>query len=240
MKKQVTAIDAQREQLKLLREGLRKSAQPGEGTLPEGELLGKLRRKWLPAGAFVCRGQQKDCNPTSCGNRCSAEYWLSHSGVVASIMKNLAVLLGADTALYQAAGEVHDLDYVKAPHDLGSENLLGAHPVPLVLDLMKMGAPPVLSLAVLEHSPHLNFKPSSRLSEALIACDDAATLASTSYNLSVEVALPAEIIQSIPAAPTGTIRGKYRNGMPRRMSRAFTALKSKSYPIPDSWSRKRH
>jgi hypothetical protein len=240
MKQQVTEIDAQRKEIKLLREKLRQSAQPGEGILPTGMLLSRLQQKWLPAGAFVCRGQRNDCCPSSCGNRCNAEYWLGHSESVASLMRNLALLLGADPNLYQAAGEVHDLDYVRAPHDLGSKNLPGAHPVPIVIDLMEMGAPPVLSLAVLEHSPHLNLRPSSRLSEALIACDDAVTLASIGHDMSAVAGLPAAIIQSINDARPGKIQGKHRNGMPRRMNRAFSALTSKRYAIADSWSGKRN
>lgn len=232
MAKNSISLNPEREGIQQLRDRLRKSVQPRDGVLPRGATLKSLQEKWLPTGAFVCRNQSQGCDPSSCNNRCNAAYWLSHCDVVASLMRNLAEVLDDDPDLYQAAGKVHDLDYVKAPHDLGCEEISKAHPVPLVKDLMAMGAPPLLSLAVLEHAPHLNLAPSSPLSEALIACDDAATLASTGYDLTNEARLPPEIINCLLATPRSTVSGKYRHGMPGRMVKAFKSLATRNYYFP--------
>jgi hypothetical protein len=233
MAKKITRLNPEREEIRRLRDALRKSELPKVGMLPTGLTLKRLQEKWLPAGSFVCRNQKENCDSPCHDNRCDAGYWLKHSEVVAALMRNMADMLGNDPDLYQAAGQVHDLDYVKAPHDLGCKDISKAHPVALVKDLMEMGAPPILSLAVLEHSPHLNLEPSSPLSDALVACDDAATLASTGYDLSRVSGLPPEIIARISTVPRGTVGGKYRRGMPNRMVRAFKSLYTRNYYFTD-------
>lgn len=232
MTDRVIRPDRGREEITRLWDDLRGAARPRAGVLPRDAGLERLRQKWLPAGSFVCRNRRADCDPSSCNNRCSSDYWLGHSRVVASLMRRVAQWLGDDPDLYQAAGDVHDLDYVKAPHDLGGRDVSTAHPVPLVRDLIEMNAPPILSLAVLEHSPHLNLEPSSPLGDALIACDDAATLASMGYDATRQAGLPPKIAEIISAAPSGALGGRFRNGMQRRMLRAFDSLGTRDYHFP--------
>jgi len=221
-----------KEEVVRVRDELRRAANPRDGKLPRGATLRRLREKWLPQGLAICRNQDEGCEPSSCNNRCASEYWLGHSEVVAALMRRMAELAGDDPKLYESTGLVHDLDYLRAPHDLGNRDVSAVHPLPLVRDLMALGAPPILSLAVLEHSPHLNLAPSSPLSEALIACDDAATLASVDFEAMRRADLPPEIKEILIAKPPGRVAGKYRNGMARRMLRAFAALKTRKYHFP--------
>lgn len=108
-------------------------------------------------------------------------YWRDHGRATGALMRHMAWQWGGDPELYYRVGCVHDLDYLRFPHDApqaGSETEC-AHPVPLARAMRDMGVDPAVTLAVLEHAAYLGLykKPSSRLSAALSAAEDLATIA---------------------------------------------------------------
>lgn len=109
------------------------------------------------------------------------EYWRDHGLSTGSLMRRMALQWGGDQELYDAVGRVHDLDYLRFPHDVPSKNVTDglAHPVPLAGAMRDMGVHPVVTLAVLEHAPYLGLcdAPSSRLAATLSAAEDLATIA---------------------------------------------------------------
>lgn len=92
-------------------------------------------------------------------------------------MSDMAARWGGDPSLYRRVGEIHDADYLMFPHD--APGAAESHPVPLVRALQQKGVHPAICLAVLEHAPYIGLdrRPSSRLSAALSAAEDLATLA---------------------------------------------------------------
>jgi hypothetical protein len=108
-------------------------------------------------------------------------YWRDHGQSTGLLMRHMAGRWRGDAELYELVGHVHDLDYLMHPHDSPKSRTGTApmHPVPLALAMRKLGVHPAVILAVLEHAPylHLPSAPSSRLSAALSAAEDLATLA---------------------------------------------------------------
>ena len=141
--------------------------------------------------------------------RSSIQYWQDHARVTGALMEKFARQIGEDENLYRIVGVIHDADYIKFPHDEAGAS--GArHPVPLCQFLWNNGVSASVCLAILEHAPYLglNDVPSSRLSAALSACEDLATLCSIdpksrAYDdLSEEAqALAADVIIECPATP---------------------------------------
>jgi hypothetical protein len=99
-------------------------------------------------------------------------------------MERLALKIGGDIELYGTTGLIHDLDYLRHPHDRGI--YVGRHPIPLVKYLMRRNANPYMCLAILEHAPHLKLNNLSRLSFSLTGCEELATL--ISFNESSKIA----------------------------------------------------
>lgn len=109
--------------------------------------------------------------------RSDTEYWRDHGRLTAELMQRLAEEYGGHAELYARVGRLHDVDYLAFPHDAGETG--PRHPVPLVQALSSADVHPAICLAVLEHAPYvgLGAQPSSRLSAALSAAEDLATLA---------------------------------------------------------------
>lgn len=216
------------------------TAPPYDGELPDGTNTRLLFSKWLKReNLFVCQKLTSRCSQSCEGNRCSCQYWLDHCGLVAQLMQVVAEGIGQPVNLYRAAGLLHDLDYPAAPHfPAGPEGDEG-HPVPVVRDLVDLGVPPILSLAVLEHSPHLGFEPSSRLSAALIACDEAATLHAFGAHSPDFADVPATVAEILarragdPRIRTGTVRPNVRERM--RLAFETTFCRTRAFPIQDTF-----
>lgn len=108
-------------------------------------------------------------------------YWRDHGRSTGLLMRHMVERWGGDAALYELVGHVHDLDYLMHPHDGPKDGteMAPTHPVPLAVAMRKLDVHPAVILAVLEHAPylHLPSAPSSRLSAALSAAEDLATLA---------------------------------------------------------------
>jgi len=193
-----------------------------DGTLPDAETLERLFDEWLPEGFTQCTNGGCETGPLNCGNRCDATYWRGHCRDVAAMMRALARVLGQDEALFHSAGMVHDLDYLQFPHHLSAVDSEQAHPVSTVKILRHLGAPPVLSLAVLEHSPHTGIPASSPLSNALIACDEVATMTAAGETPKFPDDVPAVLLECLTGASAVSITGFVRNDM---LDRAVLALR---------------
>jgi hypothetical protein len=146
-----------------------------------------LEEKYLSGAEMRC-----DCDARSavgvCEKRCSVTYWLDHGRLAGDLMAILAADTGEDVILYRQVGRIHDIDYVRYPHDRGDPGI--CHPFPLVADLMVAGVDPRISLAVFEHAGYVGggCRFSSKLSAALSACEDLATLMSVDqYKKELEV-----------------------------------------------------
>ncbi len=109
------------------------------------------------------------------------DYWLDHGRSTGALMRRMAHRWGGNPELYYRVGFVHDLDYLRFPHDIHQTKAEpeGAHPVPLARAMHELGVHPAVTLAVLEHAPYIGVSdaPSSRLSAALSAAEDLATIA---------------------------------------------------------------
>lgn len=220
------------------------SLPPYGGTRPDGDTTRHLFAKWLKReNLFVCQNLTSPCDVSCEGNRCSCRYWMEHCGLVARLMSAFAAARGLDDGLYHATGLLHDLDYPAAPHyppgPAGDEG----HPVPLVQDLVDLSVPPVLSLAVLEHSPHLGLQPSSRLSAVLIGCDEAATIHAFGMHPPGYPDMPESVRTELAGEPE---REPFRTGpvrpdVFRRMRLAFALASSPDaeFTIPDDVRRRR-
>lgn len=208
------------------------TGNPSAGHLPEA---GSLEIKglfdfWLAPNVFVCQMQPEPCSEF-CGhreNRCGNAYWRNHSALVANMMRNLARERGGDESTQECwhlTGLLHDLDYLKAPHDKPGHDEDESHPVPLVLSLRARKLPAGMTLAILEHSPHLDLGQSSRLSAALIGCDEAATLTAFGDPVAAIPGVPRSVIDSIPQhKATAPASGKRRTNIRERMLAAFQRL----------------
>lgn len=109
--------------------------------------------------------------------RGDGEYWSDHGELTGKLMAEIARRTNRHVDLYRRVGRVHDIDYLAHPHDAKGPG--ERHPVPLVSAMRDAGVHPAICCAVLEHAPHAGFdrQPSSRLSAALSAAEDLATLA---------------------------------------------------------------
>jgi len=147
---------------------------PVDFAIPEA-VIDDIQNGFLASGLSRC-----ECGlpPGSDGCTCrgSVAYWKDHGRLAADLMMNFAAREGLPAKLYGQLGLIHDADYLKHPHDKPSDKL--KHPLPLTLKLRSCGIPASVCLAILEHAGYIgqgkNF--SSRLSAALSACDDLATL----------------------------------------------------------------
>ena len=109
------------------------------------------------------------------------EYWRDHGLSTGFLMRRMAVQWGGDQDLYDGVGRVHDLDYLRFPHDVPRKHVTEgvAHPMPLARAMRDLGVHPAVALAVLEHAPYLGLcdAPSSRLAATLSAAEDLTTIA---------------------------------------------------------------
>lgn len=162
-----------------LRDKIKKKA--GE-KYARGEILEVLLNKFIKRVERQCRNGKNFTDVSSCGCRCNHRYWDEHGDITKSLMEEFANITKESVEIYGLAGKIHDLDYLMYPHDLkeGSciQNLSGCHPLPLVKFLIKLNVDPEISLAILEHAPHLKLENTTRLSIALSACEELATLLS--------------------------------------------------------------
>jgi hypothetical protein len=145
------------------------AAPVGDGGLSE-EIGQRLLAQFRAAPPPSRRGA------AASNGRGDPEYWADHGELTAALMAEIAWQTGADVDLYRRVGRLHDADYLAHPHDAPGPG--ARHPVPLVLAMDDAGVHPAICLAVLEHAPYAGFEaPSSRLSAALSAAEDLATLA---------------------------------------------------------------
>lgn len=109
--------------------------------------------------------------------RGTREYWLDHGELTGALMERIAGTWGGNPSLYNRVGRLHDVDYLAFPHDVVESG--ARHPLPLARAAFEHGVHPAICLAVLEHAPYIGLDrtPSSRLSAALSAAEDLATLA---------------------------------------------------------------
>lgn len=145
-------------------------------------------------------------------------YWLDHGRVAGELMGRLARHLGTDPVFYTQLGQLHDIDYVRFPHN-ARDPQDDVHPVPLARFLSERGAPVEALVAIMEHAGYIgkgsNF--SSTLSAALSASDDLATylaavpreapryakeLCPLAQRLSAEIRAPQVLLDTARACPT--------------------------------------
>lgn len=184
---------------------------------------------WLKPDVFVCQMASSPCAEL-CGhreNRCGSPYWRNHSAIVAGMLSNLAEDRGEPLdicAVWQAAGLLHDLDHLREPHYDPGHDEDENHPIPLVLTLQARDFPPVLTLAILEHAPHFDLGTSSRMSAALIACDEAATLVAIGEDLSAIPGVPQAVLNAIPQHVEHHAEGRRRENITARMLANFRRM----------------
>jgi hypothetical protein len=136
----------------------------------------------------------------------------------------MAVALGEDPVLWQATGALHDIDYLRAPHHEAIVGSSTAHPVGVSRWLFERGAPPVMVLAILEHSPHMGMTPGSALALALVACDEHATMTANDQSPKYPNDIPAAIQACLFTRPGRTIGGFVRDDMWERAVAALRGL----------------
>lgn len=144
------------------------------------ETIAELIDEFMPDGTFNCR--KSNCSIQNCQSRCSYHYWNNHGLLTKELMELLAKKIGADAAVFGRTGFIHDIDYLRYPHDRGDNK--NAHPIPLVKKMIEKNIHPEICLAVLEHAPYLKLTNDkrSKLSYALTACEELATLLSVKNN----------------------------------------------------------
>lgn len=186
----------------LRRDALRKQAlllrAPRNGVIPGWDRLQALEEQWLPIDLMRCRSSHAQCDGCR-GGRCTASYWRAHGRRVSKLLAGFGELVGLDRDLCAATGFVHDLDYLKCPHDVAGTDPCAAHPFPILRVLTDWKVPPDMALAVLEHSPHLRIPLTRSLSCCLVACGDLATLAAAG--------VPLDWPSDIPAGWVGYLQG---------------------------------
>ncbi|OBP13119.1 hypothetical protein A5320_19930 [Rheinheimera sp. SA_1] len=162
-----------------LREKIQKKT---EEKYARGEVLEVLLKKFATRVKRQCRNGKNLLHESSCGCRCNDRYWNEHGDITKALMEEFAKITKESVEIYGLAGKIHDLDYLMYPHDLeigrGNQKLSGCHPLPLVKFLISLNVDPEISLAILEHAPHLKLENTTRLSIALSACEELATLIS--------------------------------------------------------------
>lgn len=190
---------------------------------------------WLPPTAGFCRRPDSEhCtqDAQSCTMRCSGAYWRGHGGTVSSLMGALAgatasthgrhVPSNAWIDLHIITGHLHDLDYLAFPHDVPTPPARPGHPFPLAAQLFLDGAPALMALAVLEHSPSVTHWPSTALSHALVACDNVATFASAQ----VPFEFPPDILRNLPPSLTTVVTTFIRDKSTANKARHEEAVRS--------------
>lgn len=108
----------------------------------------------------------------------SADYWLEHGRFTGDLMAAFARGARRNEKLYRQMGRLHDLDYLKHPHN-AKRSKEQVHPMPLARFLMQREVPALYCAAIMEHAGYIGAGAefSSKLSAALSACDDLATYA---------------------------------------------------------------
>ena len=198
---------------------------PTAGTLvPDAQTLDQLEAEWLPGNLVRCRVTPACMGPCQQHRRCETSYWRAHHRKVRTLLGQFAEVLGVDPIPYRVAGFVYDMDYLKFPHDLGDGPLTEAHPFPIVRALMRLKSPPLLSLAALEHAPHLALLASGPLSLALSACGDLVTLAAAKVDISWPTDLPQTWVASLNDVPCGGLQD-HRVTVDRFHARVLPALR---------------
>lgn len=139
-------------------------------------------------------------------------------------MRRIAAWLGADIAVFEAAGLVHDIDYLRFPHHNRQVSSEQAHPISVVKLLMQRGARPSFCLAVLEHAPHLGHTPSSPLAHALAACDEHSTICGANQRPMFGSDIPTELRDCLQAQVGPAITGYVRPDVHDRMNASLREL----------------
>ena len=193
-----------------------------EGRLPNDRELEALEEQCLPTRTLQTGVSADDASwEDLTERRKTSEYWRKHCQTVGFMMNRLARLLKQDEHLWRVTGLVHDYDFLTWPHYDEKTAPDKAHPTALSTELLEMGFPLVLVLAVLEHSPHLQQPPSSPLSHALILCDEHATMTGAGQ-IPVYDDEADEIIACLERGQK--ITGYWRDDMQTRAQRAITPL----------------
>jgi hypothetical protein len=174
------ATESHRRQGKALAIALARVAQQSRRSRPDCGLTREVMR-FLEA-KFASSGTSGGL--AAADGRGAPDFWRDHGRCTGALMRRIARQWGGYPELYYRVGWVHDLDYLRFPHDdprLGEETDC-VHPVPLARAMHDAGVDAVVTLAVLEHAPYLGLSnhPSSRLSATLSAAEDLATLAALS------------------------------------------------------------
>ena len=92
------------------------------------------------------------------------ENLVNHMIAVGAIMKGLAERFGEDTALWEAVGILHDIDYENFGEDFSKHGVISAE---MVKDLL----PPEGIKAILSHNELTGNKPETRFDISLLAAD---------------------------------------------------------------------
>lgn len=146
------------------------------------------------------------------------EYWLDHGRVASELMGCLAQLLGTNPVFYSQMGRLHDIDYLRFPHN-APDPQADVHPVPLARFLSEHDVPIEASVAIMEHAGYIGKGSdfATTLSAALSACDDLATylaavpqddpryareLCPLAQNLAAEIHPPRVLLNTNRACPT--------------------------------------
>ena len=207
-----------------IRTRLAASTCPADGVIPTAEQIGAWRDELLPTGRIRCLTGEHTAGtePADCPKRCTATYWRVHSEDVARNMSALADVTGGNVELWRATGLVHDLDYLDGPHHDASVGSDVAHPLGIVRRFLAHGCVPELTLAVLEHSPHLGLEPRTPLSCALVLCDEHATM--TAYGLVPDLGDEFAALTSVLRPARSRIGGYVRDDMQQRARAAARGL----------------
>ena len=208
-----------------LQNKLRERESNVKGKIPTHEELVKISDEWLPEGLVFCRAQTKCENTCTLQRRCESSYWKHHNKQVAELMSDFAKLISQDQSLFYATGFLHDIDYLKYPHDYEFYSLFDAHPFKAVKYLEELDINSSMLLAILEHSPHLNLEPSNLLSKSLLACDDIITFTSANIELNWDLKLPSSWVKLFNDLPRGHLQDSSVN-IDRFYSRVLPTLKS--------------
>jgi putative nucleotidyltransferase with HDIG domain len=196
---------------------------PYDGRLPCEAELNALLDEWLPPGTIQAGVRADGCTwDDLTRHRKTSDYWRDHCWTVAEMMARLAKALSQDDRLWRTAGLVHDLDFLAGPHFNDTIDPEKAHPTAIAVELLEMGLPLVVVLAILEHSPHLNLPSTSPLSHALILCDEHATMTSAGETPDYGPEAPASILACLVNGKP--IKGYTRDDMQARASQALVPL----------------
>jgi len=186
-------------------ERIRQGEAPEAGVIPDAAAVPALQDEWLPESMpFRCLTGEHGTypGPPECKGRCTRAYWLQHSAAVATMMGNLAALLEHNVRLWHTTGLLHDLDYLKFPHHEMSVANEDAHPNSIAHQLHRQGAPLGMTLAILQHSPHLRMPPTLPICAALIACDEHSSMKGAGVKPQYGPGIPARLLEALDTAPT--------------------------------------